>query len=178
MSMESPELRASHADRDRCVEVLRIAGGDGLLAADELDSRLERALTARTRAELAALVADLPPPSAAREVLVVEQTGGRWSRSGSWSVPDRIEVRTTSCRVTLDFTDAITTSKTLVIETEMAFGKLVLIGAPGLVIDTDGLNRTYSTVKRRGAIPVVTDPRLRIELTGTLKHTRVRERWP
>lgn len=178
MSMELPEVRASHADRDRCVEVLRIAGGDGLLVADELEARLERALTARTQAELAALVADLPPSPAARDVLVVEQTGGRWSRSGSWPVPERIEVRTTSCRVTLDFTDAIITSRTLVIETEMSFGKLVLIGAPGLVIDTDGLNRTYSTVKRRGAGPALTDPRLRIEVIGTLKHTRVRERWP
>ncbi|MBI0384929.1 DUF1707 domain-containing protein, partial [Streptomyces albiflaviniger] len=57
----SPELRASHADRDRVVDVLRIAAGDGLLTAEELDERLEAALSARTLGELAALTTDLPP---------------------------------------------------------------------------------------------------------------------
>jgi len=55
------ELRASHADRDQVVELLRVAAGDGRLSAEELDDRLERALTARTYAELAALTLDLPP---------------------------------------------------------------------------------------------------------------------
>jgi hypothetical protein len=60
------ELRASHADRDQVVELLRVAAGDGRLSAEELDDRLERALTARTYAEFAALTADLPaPPGAA-----------------------------------------------------------------------------------------------------------------
>lgn len=36
----SPDLRASHADRDRVVDVPRIAAGDGLLTARELDERL------------------------------------------------------------------------------------------------------------------------------------------
>src|SRR6266567_500610 len=53
------ELRASHADRDQVVELLRVAAGDGRFSPEELDDRLERALTARTYAELAALIADL-----------------------------------------------------------------------------------------------------------------------
>lgn len=36
-----PGLRASHADRDRVVDVLRIAAGDGLLTADEQARALE-----------------------------------------------------------------------------------------------------------------------------------------
>ena len=55
------ELRASHEDRDRVVEMLRVSAGDGRLTAEELDERLELALTARTYGELAGLVADLPP---------------------------------------------------------------------------------------------------------------------
>ena len=47
------ELRASHADRDQAAERLRAAAGDGRLSPEELDDRLERALTARTYAELA-----------------------------------------------------------------------------------------------------------------------------
>ena len=37
-------LRASHVDRDRVVELLRVAAGDGRLTAEELDGRLEAAL--------------------------------------------------------------------------------------------------------------------------------------
>jgi hypothetical protein len=45
-------------------------------SAEELDARLESALTARTLGELAGLTADLPIAPAAKEVLVVEQHGG------------------------------------------------------------------------------------------------------
>jgi hypothetical protein len=53
-------LRVSHEDRDQVAEALRVAAGDGRLSSDELDERLERALTARTYDDLALLVADLP----------------------------------------------------------------------------------------------------------------------
>lgn len=56
----TPELKASHSDRDMAVDILRVAAGDGRLTAAELDERLEAALTARTISELAALTADLP----------------------------------------------------------------------------------------------------------------------
>jgi hypothetical protein len=54
------DLRASHDDRDRVVEVLTGAAGDGRLTPEELDQRVGAALTARTYGELAALVSDLP----------------------------------------------------------------------------------------------------------------------
>jgi hypothetical protein len=54
------ELRVSYEDRDRVAEELRVAAGDGRLTAEELDERLEVALTARTYGELAALTTDLP----------------------------------------------------------------------------------------------------------------------
>ena len=60
MSHDPPDLRASHADRDRVVDALRVAAGDGRLSAEELDTRLESALSARTLGELAELTADLP----------------------------------------------------------------------------------------------------------------------
>jgi hypothetical protein len=53
-------LRVSDAERDRTVEVLRTHAGDGRLDAEELEERIGRALGARTRADLAAIVADLP----------------------------------------------------------------------------------------------------------------------
>src|SRR5215472_17415029 len=57
---DSGALRASHEDRDRVVEQLRVAAGDGRLSSEELDERLELALSARTYAELVPLTADLP----------------------------------------------------------------------------------------------------------------------
>ncbi|MFR0355150.1 DUF1707 SHOCT-like domain-containing protein [Streptomyces sediminimaris] len=177
MSNEPPGLRASHEDRDRVVDVLRVAAGDGRLSAEELDMRLESALSARTLGELAELTADLPvtPAARGRDVLVVEQHGGKYVREGRWSVPARIELRTRLCRVTFDFTHAVITSGVLRIETDMVHGKLVFIGSRDITIDTDGLSLTYSKLKLRSK-GRATDPRLRIELAGTLLHAKVIEK--
>jgi hypothetical protein len=55
-AMSPGQLRASYEDRDRVVELLRVAAGDGRLTVEELDERIEAALTARTYDQLAALV--------------------------------------------------------------------------------------------------------------------------
>ena len=54
------ELRASHADRERVIEVLKAAFVQGRLAKDEFDLRVGQAFAARTHAELAAVTAGLP----------------------------------------------------------------------------------------------------------------------
>ncbi|QUC58987.1 DUF1707 domain-containing protein [Streptomyces sp. A2-16] len=178
MSNDLPDMRASHEDRDHVVEVLRVAAGDGRLDAEELDARLESALSARTLGELAGLTADLPiPPSLVKgsDVLVVEQHGGKYVREGRWTVPARIALRTQLCRVTFDFTHAAITSDVLRIEADMTHGKLIFAGARDLVIDTGGLGLTYSKIKLRSRNSTA-DPRLRIELVGTLVHAKVVER--
>jgi hypothetical protein len=119
MSDDPPDLRASHEDRNRVVDVLRVAAGDGRLSAEELDARLESALSARTLGELAELTADLPDTPTAKEVLVIEQHGSTYVLDGRWQVPRRIELRTQLCRVTLDFTHAVITSRALRIDTNM-----------------------------------------------------------
>jgi len=53
-------MRASHADREQVIEVLKDAFAQGRLTRDELDARAGRALAARTCADLAALTADIP----------------------------------------------------------------------------------------------------------------------
>jgi len=53
-------LRASHADRERVIEVLKAAFVQGRLDHNELDARVGQALASRTYAELAALTADIP----------------------------------------------------------------------------------------------------------------------
>jgi hypothetical protein len=77
-------LRASHADREQVVGVLKAAFVQGRLAKDEFDLRVGEAYASRTYADLAAVTADLPagladtpPPRAARA-----QSEGRVRRPG------------------------------------------------------------------------------------------------
>ena len=58
-------LRASHADREQVVDILKDAYVRDRLTKDEFDSRVGDALASRTHADLAALTADLParPPA-------------------------------------------------------------------------------------------------------------------
>lgn len=55
-----PRMRASDADRERTVSLLREHHGDGRLSAEEFNDRLDRAFAAKTIGELDALLADLP----------------------------------------------------------------------------------------------------------------------
>jgi Domain of unknown function (DUF4190)/DUF1707 SHOCT-like domain len=55
-----PGMRAAAADRDRTIDVLTAAYGEGRLTKEEFDTRCARVLSAKTYAELGAVVADLP----------------------------------------------------------------------------------------------------------------------
>ncbi len=153
----SPDrLRASHEDRDRVVELLQVAAGDGRLTADELDERLEAALTARTFGELTALLTDLPGVSGfaagaqaaePKDVVRIECRSSNATRDGRWVVPLRIELLVTSGTVTLDFTEAVVAAPSLQIDAEMRSGVLTLVTRPGVVVNTDDLAMRSSTVK-------------------------------
>lgn len=176
MSNDQPDLRASHEDRNRVVETLQTAGGDGRLSAEELDDRVERALSARTLGELAPLTADLSAAPATEDVLVIEQDGGKYVKDGRWRVPARIDLRTKLCRVTLDFSQAAITSGDVRIEVDMTLGKLIIVTAPDVAIDTNGLTLTFSKIKRRSADAA--EPRLRIRLVGKIAHAKIIEQRP
>jgi len=54
-----PNMLAAAADRERTIDVLKAAFGEGRLTKEEFDSRSGRVLAARTYADLAAIVADI-----------------------------------------------------------------------------------------------------------------------
>jgi hypothetical protein len=58
-------LRASDADREQVIDVLKAAFTQGRLAKDEFDRRVAQALASRTYADLDALTTDLPAGPAA-----------------------------------------------------------------------------------------------------------------
>src|SRR2546429_4823547 len=139
------ELRASHEDRDRVAELLRVAAGDGRLTAEELDERLEKALTARTYGELMGLSRDLPaapgfpasgPAAEPKSLIRIDRRSGSAKRDGRWLVPQRIEVRVTSGHIKLDFTEAVITQSSLQIDADVRSGSLKLLTKPGIVVDT------------------------------------------
>jgi hypothetical protein len=71
---EQSQLRASDADREVAVERLRAAALEGRLDADELESRLADAYSARWCSELTALTTDITPPP---EPLTFIRPGGQ-----------------------------------------------------------------------------------------------------
>ena len=140
---------ASHADRERVVDVLRTAAGDGRLTADELDQRLEAALTARTLADLEPLLADLTTTAAAEvpDLARIKCGSGSAKRDGSWVVPRRLEIDVGSGTVRLDFRQAVIGAPELRIDAQIASGTLLLITRPGIVVDADDLTVNSGSVK-------------------------------
>jgi hypothetical protein len=180
------QLRASHRDRDRVVEILRVAAGDGRLTSEELDERLEAALTARTFGELAALTTDLPAVGQAAEAAVPEPKdvirldcrSGSAKRDGRWVVPRRIEVRVTSGEVELDFTEAIIAQPLLKIDADVRSGRLLLVTKPGIMVDADDVTVRSGEVKVRAPwgpdVPVT----LRLEVSGKVGSGSIKARPP
>jgi hypothetical protein len=169
------ELRASYDDRDRVVELLRVSAGDGRLSAEELDERLELAMTARTYGELAKLVADLPVEGAAvspatapraKDVVRIDCRSGHVQRVDRWIVPQRMDVKVTSGHVKLDLTQAVITQPTLRIDMDVRSGHVRLVTRPGIVVDTDDVAIRSGHVRVKAPwgpdVPVV----LRVEVTG------------
>jgi hypothetical protein len=163
------------------VDVLRIAAGEGRLTADELDERLEAALSARTLGELAALTTDLVagPGGAtaqAEDVIRIDQRGGSVRRTGRWVVPRRLELRPSWCDVTLDFTDAVIMHDRLRIDMNVRGGSLTLVAAPGIVVDADSLTVRYTDVNIGSSAgpgaPVV----LLVQLVGRMRYGRIEAR--
>ncbi len=173
---QSPgEVRASHEDRDRVVEVLQAAAGDGRLTAEEFEERLGAALTARTHGELARLTTDLPaaagfagvaPAPEPKDVVRIDLRSGSAKRDGRWVVPRRIEVRVTSGHVTLDFTQALLSQPTLRIDADVSSGSLTLVTKPGMMVDTDDVAIRSGTVRVRAPWGPEVPVTLRIDVSG------------
>lgn len=192
-------LRVSHEDRDQVAEALRVAAGDGRLTSDELDERLEQALTARTYDDLAPLLADLPSaqtalaplsgalaavmaggvaPPPAKELIRIETISGQVKKVGRWAVPARMEVTTRSGQVTLDFTEAVITQPTLQLDVDVRSGQVFLVTKPGIAVDFDEVSLRSGQTKVRApwgdSVPVF----LRVTVAGTCRSGQIIARPP
>ena len=184
-SVPAPDMRASDADRDRVIDILRAATADGRLTADEFNERMEAALASRTFRELAPLTADLatasarraPEPEPAEDVIRIDQRGGSVQRTGRWVVPLRMELRPSWCDVTIDFTDAVIRHDTLLVDMRMRGGSLILVVGPGIVVDANSLVTRYTDVVIHPTTEPDTPVRLRIHLAGRMRYGYIEARY-
>jgi Domain of unknown function (DUF1707) len=189
----SPELRASDADRDRVIELLRAAVADGRLDPAEFDERVDAALAARTVDALAPLTADLiaapgrggaltlplagTPAEPAAELLTISEKHGSVRRDGRWTLPHRLALRTAWCDVMLDLTSAVRRGPELIIELRVRGGDVELILAPGMVVDANGLSVRHSKLAISRDEGVNTPETLHVRLVGRMRHARISTRW-
>ncbi|WP_335984375.1 MULTISPECIES: DUF1707 domain-containing protein [Streptomycetaceae] len=183
-------LRASDADREQVVEILRDAAGDGRLTSEEVSERVEAALSARTVSELAQLTRDLPvspvPADAGtgserpKDVVEINQRWGTLHRSGTWEVPRHLDIRMHGGDVKLDFTEAVIGHDTLDIDAQISIGgNLILVVRPGIVVRTDDVTVRVGEVKYRNPASDADAPvELRVNVTGLLKGGDIVVRHP
>jgi hypothetical protein len=181
-------LRVSHEDRDQVAEQLRVAAGDGRLTAEELDERLETALTARTYGELEVLLTDLPastdpgavlaPVPDAKELVQLKVSHGAIHRDGRWAVPRRLMVEARHGNVMIDFSNAIITQTTLDLSIEVGHGNIVLTVPPEVVVDVDGVAIGHGNIVQRVHREPGTPVKLLVTASGSLRHGNLVIRGP
>jgi hypothetical protein len=188
----SPALRASDADRDRVIDVLRAAVADGRLEPAEFNERLDAALAARTFDALAPLTADLIAPGSrgaltpqlavtpaepAAELVTIREKHGSVRREGPWTLPHRLALRTAWCNVMLDLTSAVRTGPELIVELAVRGGNVELVLAPGMVVDANALSVRHSRLAISRDAGDGAPETLSIHLAGRMKHGSIRTRW-
>lgn len=152
MAPQPPELRMSDADRERVVDRLRAAFGEGRLSPEEFEERLNKVLAARTFGEVQPLVADLPggPVSVtAPEQAELRATATPLKRRGAWVVARRLVVRVTAGPVKLDFTDAVIGHRVVEIDVNVSFGGITLVVPHGASVDIENVEMVAGSARVR-----------------------------
>lgn len=177
---EQGRMRVSDAERDRVAEVLREAVAEGRLGLDELDERLTGVYAARTYADFAPLVVDLPGGSAVAgsmsgtalagtvsgapvgltgQPLRLRAKGVPVHRTGAWTVPARVEARARFNVVTLDFREAELTTPVIEVWVDCSWGMGSLLLPEGATAEVDLDSSRIGTVSanvdsvRRAGVP-------------------------
>ncbi len=177
--------------REQAIARISACYADDILDVEELDRRLDLAYSARTIAELDALVVDLAVPAAttapstalvrvAATTLAVDDPSrapskrlraylGSVERRGRWSVPRQLEVRTFWGSVELDFRDASLAPGVTTIDVHVTMASLEVIVPPGLAVDID-LSCFAGSVEERHRVPPDDNPtRPMLRFTGSVR---------
>jgi hypothetical protein len=177
-------VRASDADRDAAMDVLREAAGNGQLTLEELSDRIEAAANAVMRSDLASLTSDLAPLTsdlpAAAAVEVATQAAevrglGTVKRSGPWTVLAKHSFRTLLGHIKLDLRQAQMSATETHIHTRALFGNIDLLVPKGVAVEVQARTRMGRTNLQASSV-VPGAPR--IVLTGGTFSGNINVRHP
>lgn len=178
--MGSPEIRASDAERDAALGVLREAVAEGRLTLEELGERTGAALAARTRPELELVTADLPavpaaPPGRGTRWLVGLLGGD--DRAGRWRIAPRCTVVNVMGGCDLDLREAIVEAPETVITVWSLMGGSDVIVPEGVAVEMGGFALLGGNdLKVGGPPPPEGAPVVRVRAFSLLGGTDVRSR--
>jgi len=144
MPGDLPSCGRRMRDRDRrVVDTLRTAGGDGRLTAGELDARVEaRAVSPDPgRAGRTGRRPGRRDRDEGRPLVRQTAANGRGPDAGRCRTASRCDE---ACAGSRRLTDAVITSRTVAHRHGHAARQLVIVGAPGIVIEAGGLNLVFS----------------------------------
>jgi hypothetical protein len=142
------------ADRERVVERLNTAVGEGRLTLTEFEDRVSGVLAARTFGEIEPFVADLPNaravvrPSGSGPV-ELSARGSNLRRSGRWTVPSELRIVAAGSSIRLDFTEAIMTSDVVHIDVDLRGSSIRMTVPEGSSVETAAASLVGSTTKVR-----------------------------
>ncbi|KIF68186.1 hypothetical protein HY68_05320 [Streptomyces sp. AcH 505] len=145
--IRASDIRASDADRDRTADILREALAEGRLDAEEHAERIDSVYRAKTVAELAPLVRDLPSggqgargaapgasgapgsypygpddPNATAESMIAVFSSN--TRKGRWRIGARTNAFALFGNIEIDLTEALFGQRTTVINATSIFGNV------------------------------------------------------
>ncbi|MFC4854925.1 DUF1707 SHOCT-like domain-containing protein [Actinophytocola glycyrrhizae] len=148
------ELRVSDAERTHVVNVLQKAIGHGMLSLDEFTERTDKALAARTRGELNAVLVDLPgvthtdAAAPVREKPVeLRASMATLKRTGAWTVPRELVIYNRLGSTELDFTEARINHSEVRIELNCGGGSVKLVLPDRASVVTDQVRMTAGSIK-------------------------------
>ena len=189
----SRKLRISHADREQVLRHLQEALAQGMITADELAERSDRALNAKTREDIDPIVADLPhavlaysgdavpAPAGAIDVAIdvmdLGATLGSTSRKGHWVVPRTLRVRSRLGSTELDFTEARIDHPVVDVEIDVKGGSVEMRLPEGASASMDDVHVTAGSIEdhRKHREPM---GRPHFTVTGTLSWGSLEIRGP
>ena len=148
---DPPGVRISDSDRERATERLNQAFAEGRITAAELEERVAAVYAALYAAELRPPLADLPGDDVialpAAEPLVLRAGASGIKRTGEWSVPARMRVKSLMGPVVLDFCKTAIAHPVVEIELVIATGSAKLLVPDDATANVDALVATIGSVR-------------------------------
>ncbi|WP_341865397.1 DUF1707 SHOCT-like domain-containing protein [Kitasatospora cheerisanensis] len=148
---DGPHIRVGAAERDAAADRLQQAYAEERISREEMEQRLQQALTAATRAELDLVTADLPAgrPAEDDSAATIATAGGRIVRRGPWRVPRKLTVASAFGKVRLDLSHAIIDHPVVDIELGLGFGRATITVPHNATVDVDGVQGGWQDVRYR-----------------------------